>query len=498
MLSVKIGVTNKKINSTSQFITGDTNLSCVLKEPTSMQNPVFQVQGLSKTVVYNYAVFLNRYYWVDDIVWTTNDIQEVHCHLDPLATFKTDIENTRAYVTFADSAHKTAYKDDERFGPDHKLLFSAGQGPTGSIDMGLTQSVGTFLVTIQNSGKVGVDAGVHTYAMTWATLKHLFADLTQVVASDVQSWTQGGGPYVEDFLNNWGVAILTGGQQALDNIRSIIYVPVDYSAYVAQFGSQSKIAVGPYELNLRTYTVSNVDISWTKTGNAVLNLARPLPNTTYKWLNSPKYCSIKVTHPCGVQEINDNSLLEEDNIYFWWSFSPTSGEYAIRVTSEPSKDSDTLSVITGTVGIDILNAVMPQGNVNMNSGWFNSILIPTTALGNISGNFAQGQAGPKTAGSAVPSGFAGYKLLSAGKEIFYDVEYYLPSIFDAISAQEYNEFCNVYGYVCGRYLRIGDISGYCQCSNASVGAGGNGIAHATEDDKSTINDYLNSGIFIEA
>lgn len=494
MTNVSIGVTSKRINSTSQSMSSTVSLGCRFKEPCSMHDPVFIVQGLSKLVRYNFASWNGAYYWIDDIVYTTNNIQEVHCHLDPLATFKSAIEDTNALIVYGDSTHRTSYIDDIRFGPDHKLAWTAGQGPTGSLDIGIDRTHWTFVMTVQSTAG-GFDAGIISYAMEWSTLKVVLNDATQEIYSDASAWSTSPNPTLYDvmqWLTNWAARVLSGGQQALDNIRSLICVPVKFSDFTAIFGSQRNISIGPYNF-LAPGDVCVIDPTSTKTGNAVFQLGRPLPNLANPWLNSPKYCSIKVTHPGGYEEINDPSLMEVNQVFFWWSFNIGSGEYAIRVTSENSKDSDTIALITGNVGIDVLNMVTPtayglvQGPLGFATGGFAHTVLEPFGL------FNQGTSNPKSGGSSVPSGFASLFLLSPGKEIFYDVEYYQPAIFEGNDATMYNAYCAEYGYPVGKWYRVGDISGFVQCSQASIGS----IAGATEADKSTINGYLKNGLYIE-
>ena len=60
MPTITIGNTSKKINSTSQSFSG-TQLSCRLKNPTSLHDPVFEVQGLTDGAMYNYDSYGSRY-----------------------------------------------------------------------------------------------------------------------------------------------------------------------------------------------------------------------------------------------------------------------------------------------------------------------------------------------------------------------------------------------------------------------------------------------------
>ena len=82
MPTLQIGSISKKINSTKQTFTSSYSYDCKLKDDCSMQSPVFLVQNLTKGNLYNFAKFEGRYYYVDDIIYRTDDIQEVHEQMD--------------------------------------------------------------------------------------------------------------------------------------------------------------------------------------------------------------------------------------------------------------------------------------------------------------------------------------------------------------------------------------------------------------------------------
>ena len=56
----------------------------------------------------------------------------------------------------------------------------------------------------------------------------------------------------------------------------------------------------------------------------------------------------------------------------------------------------------------------------------------------------------------------------------------------------YTNYCNRYGYPCNKYLKLSNISGFLQCAGASISASG-----ATDSMLSTLNSYVNSGIYYE-
>lgn len=491
MPSITIGVTDKRVISTKTTMTSSVNLTCKLKEPTSMRNPVFIVSGLSKTTHYNYCSWNGFYYYVNDIIHITNDIQEVHCSIDPLATFKTAINNTYGYCLYGDSSHKTPYIDDVRFGPDIKLSRSSGVGITG-VDMGFDINHWTVIMTVQTAYGSASYNSVIMYAMNLTTYYSVLKGLSGVVLSDISSWSAND---MIDIIKNYALKVFTGGIQALDNIRSAVIVPIPYSEYQSAGTPQTTFYIGPYSITLDPgHEVTPIAPSWTKTGNATVSLARPIVNTTYKWLNSPKYCSIKLSHPCGYQELNDSSLLDASNIYIYWSVHYATGDYAIRVTSEASKDSDTIAIINGTTGSDVMGKVPASGNtIDSNAHKAVGQALFNGVTGGLA-NYNPGQQSPSGNGSQLGAGCAGLFLLTSGKECFIDTEYYQPSIINAVGdASEYNSFCDKYGYPVGRFLKVGSVSGFAQFSNAVVGD----IAYATAEDKEYINGVLNSGIYLE-
>lgn len=91
----------KRINSTKQPTTATATLNGTLKEECSVETPVIQIDNLSPNVlpgyVYAYIPDFNRYYFVGD--WTYSPpYWECSLNEDYLASWKTDIGNTNAYI----------------------------------------------------------------------------------------------------------------------------------------------------------------------------------------------------------------------------------------------------------------------------------------------------------------------------------------------------------------------------------------------------------------
>lgn len=504
MSQITIGITNKRINSTKSSFVSSTTLECVMKEPIDYHDPVFKVIGLTKNVMYNFAAWGNYYYHVNSVKYITNDIAEISCTLDPMATYKAAIKATRAYILYGDSDHHTPYVNDNRFGPDHKLDWtpSAGVQIKGGTSMGLDPLNGSVVVTVQAATSFAYSS-VITYAMTPAVYRRMLKAFSGIVMSDIQQWSA---TDVIDIIKNYATRILTGGVQAMDNIISAVYIPIPYNTFKSDYqipgaNEYNFITIGPYTVTLDSGdTVCCIMADATKTGNYAMPLGKPLPNSTLSWLNSPKYRSIKLTHPCGFVDISDNSLNESAYAYLWYALNPASGDYQIRVTSEDDKESDTITQVSGNVAVDVLGYFKTGSNSTPDANLHNGIL--TALTGGITGGllpYNSGSCSPAASGSSTPNGFTGLSLIKTGMDIFYDIEYYQPAIFEGNSADEYNSFCSKYGYPVSRYLLIDDITdnSFIQCAGASVDFSGVSLQGATESDKATINNYLNSGFYLE-
>lgn len=92
---------SKKINSTKQP-TGGSDKSVVLKENTSLMNPVFILDEIN--FEYNYCKWNNRYYYINDVVVISNSHAEYHCSVDVLASYKSDIGSSSQYILRSSSS----------------------------------------------------------------------------------------------------------------------------------------------------------------------------------------------------------------------------------------------------------------------------------------------------------------------------------------------------------------------------------------------------------
>ena len=99
---------NKRKNSTKRP-SGGNKRNVVLLDDVSLYSPVFQSEYWAYND--NYCYWAGRYYYVTDIVTKRQNLFEVHCEIDPLATWKDDILSTTAFVTFSTSSFDIGIPD---------------------------------------------------------------------------------------------------------------------------------------------------------------------------------------------------------------------------------------------------------------------------------------------------------------------------------------------------------------------------------------------------
>ena len=159
---------SKKNNSTKQPSSG-IDVTCRLKENTSILNPVFQLTG--DNFGYNYCKWNNRYYFINDIVSLANNYTEYHCSVDALATWKTNIGSSSEYV-LRSASQKDGYIPD--------MLYPVKAKPT-ETKLVLSTLAGNFSGSSYIVGIVNKDTNsngaITYYSLTDANLKSFMAFL---------------------------------------------------------------------------------------------------------------------------------------------------------------------------------------------------------------------------------------------------------------------------------------------------------------------------------
>lgn len=533
MPTVKIGTISKRLNSTYSTFNG-TSLTCKLKDICGMQSPVFEVQGLTKGTFYNYASFEGRYYWVDEIAYETNNIQYVHCSIDPLATFKDAIKNTYGLVVYGDSTHWSKLIDDVRLEPEvryatqtigNENMFGLNTTNNGCIAMTYTQT--TSLAWFDPSLTTIPDTGVHTALLSVNDMRNCIGDLT---GFDPGAGLIGAG--MIEMLQAFGRVIQSlGGGSLADYIQRIIWLPFSLSDLATATGATLKTGLmigGVPSLSCNYYEVNPGSI-WAHNGNFTIDWGTLTGGNDF--MKNSRWLSLQVYTPGGFQDLPMYCAKYTNTLYYRTTFSVTDGSWNMRICADNNL-TDTLTTFSGNISVDMLGTVnlgnqfsgtiadagasfvggaLAMGIGSIATSGVNTGTTTTTHIGNRSTSYSSGTTKeenditttttssgvngsiPKTgfnvrSATGQFSGAGSLFLTTTPASMIIYAQTYMP-----YTLGTYTDYCNQYGYPCNRYLKIGDITGYCQCAGASV----QGASGATPSNLSTINSYLNSGIYIE-
>ena len=539
MPTITIGTISKRLNSTYNTFSG-TQLSCKLKDLCGMQSPVFEVSGLSKGTFYNYAKFENRYYWVNEIAYETNNIQLVYCSIDALATFKDAIKNTNALVIYADSSHWSKLIDDVRLEPEARYatqtianenMFGLSTSSTGCIAMTFTSTTSINWIDGQ-AAQVQAGTGVHTALMSVSAMRECIGDLT---GFDPGQGLTGAG--MLEMLEAFGRVIQSlGGGSIADYIQRIIWLPFDLTALKNATGASYRLGMfvgGVLADQCEWYEVNPGSI-YAHNGNFTVDWGTLTGGNDF--MKNSRWISLQVYTPGGFQDIPLYCAKYTNTLYYRTTFSITDGSWNLRLCGD-SNMYDTLTTFSGNISVDMLGTVnlgnqfsgsiadagasfvsgavamglgsvvggsatgavtttTTKGSVNRSQTFSNGFssdttdnvdYTQTTTSSGISGSI------PRTAfnvrsSTGQFSGAGSLFLTSTPASMIIYAQCYMP-----YTIGTYTNYCDQYGYPCNRFLKIGDCTGYIQCAGASV----QGASGATPTNLSTINSFLNSGIYIE-
>lgn len=108
--------------------------NCVLKDNTSVENPVILVRNTSNISSYNYMYIpdFHRYYYIEEIVSVQNGLWELHGHVDVLQTYGNAIKGLTATCKRQENLFNM-YLDDPEFKTYNEAqivtkIFTGGNG----------------------------------------------------------------------------------------------------------------------------------------------------------------------------------------------------------------------------------------------------------------------------------------------------------------------------------------------------------------------------------
>ena len=455
---------SKRKNSTKQPSAG-TSLTVRLKEGTSIESPTFLITGNHFDIVYVKA-FSDHYYFVTDIKSVKNGLTEISCKMDALATFKSTIGSYNAFIERCDYFRNPML-------PDPLVAITNGENVYESIVSNTVfSSTGVFCLSCISEN--GSEAGFCSYYLMSSTT------LQAVAHYLCNSWPIGSSFW--DWLQNTFL-------KTFESVISCIWLPV--SAATIPGGTFEEIVIGIDGINEYAYRITGNPV-----GSDVVTVT--IPGTYTDFRRGAPYTTGKLLLPCyGMIEFNPIDFYGSTmNIAIYVDFATGDTVYHLK-----DSGGNFISTVTTNIAVNC-----PIGKVQQNSGSIVSgavSLIGAAATG-IGAATAKGLSSAARAGMAVGASAEAINGLAAaisptpsliggtgGRANALSNTDIVCTVIERVT-QDPDEVRWHHGYPIMKYDTISNcISGYIQCSNASVPISG------MEAERDEINSYLNSGFYYE-
>ena len=474
----------KRKNSTLQpTALQGVELSCELKQPTSYKNPVFTF-FVEAGFEWNYLKWDSWYYFIEDVVSVRNNLFEVHCRLDVLATYKTEIGQTSAFVLYDTTANTEII--DSRLSQKTTCTVRSNGDKFAYAPNAYCVVLGIV------GGKVDDDERGDTgmFAIDPADVPKLFDSISgwfdrklQIKEPDPTA-AHGGWSFsnLDDAAEDLVHAVYVMLQQLLatgkapDCIKSAVWLPCSPEDF---FGSWQDIYLGQYNTHVQGQLISIN--TWNQ---RFVNLAIPWQATDWR-RNAPYHNIYVYIEGVGIVSIPPNEIIGETSLFITAEMSPTGAmQYEINAGMESPR---TLVRLTGQVGGSFMVGSSNINPVTAMAGSMGGILGAASGVA-IGGKALAGGAGSiigaMTALQPIPHsvGSGGGFLTNHNVKVisvFHDTNVSPGSISATIGTPSMAQKV------------IGSLSGFIQTKEASVNAS------CYDDVRAEINSLMDGGFFYE-
>lgn len=444
----------KKINSTKRPSSSDsyTTKQVVLKEDTTLMNPIFRLTGVDWE--WSLAYWNGYYYFIDDIVARNNNIYEVHCTMDVLGSYRGEIGSMTTFIERS-ASHYDSMVNDELLSSTQDIISMSAVTTNSKLDPS-----GLFQIIV--SGVTGANAYI------FRTLRDvsLFYNNYSYTA-DTNNFT------LQGMMQQVGLSMV----DVASHSTPIMWLPLNFSAEAGAGGSVQP-SVGFF-----TFTDLQAQFINASMSKDVVSTALTFPTNVYSDFRKahPGFSRYSLYLPgVGLVDINSLDGAEEDLIVDRY-LDCANGSVSYRIRHGGGQGC-TVATFNGQLGIQI-----PCGSDSIDVG---SLL--TNTVGGVvsvtSGNAAGAIGSLVGVASAVTSpqscivgGVGNKSVVSNGVHYIVSLTNYGSKSFPTDQAGRPYYTNN----------QISNLSGFVKCGNASFDSA------CLEPIKEQINNYLNSGFYYE-
>lgn len=471
----------KRKNSTLQP-TGGTSLDINLKSGTSLISPTFLL-NLSGRPTYNYVSYEGRYYFVADIVSVRNDLWEIVCDEDHLATYKSDILASTQFVAYS-SVSGNAWLADTRIPVQKNATVSSSSTAISILD-----ADGFYVLSV-----VGKNSAA-TYRVSLTQITDMLAEISNWKTTGIQSAEAElvTSTDVATVLNGVGKALIQTGfvgnayADAPNCIRSCIWVPFAYALY----DGSDTIHLGDFDTHVLARKLS------TKPTTNTASISIPWQYSDWRRTTCEDvYLYLPLV---GMVSIPSDEIVNTSSLTIMWSATATDG----CISYEVKAGSQIIGTYGGNCSANYPIGISQQASAGeIFQSYLNGAQQVTSAA--MQGTITPFQTVGTTANLITTSAQAAYNSVNthytkhnsciggigggAGSgldltAICFTVAH--PTIINP------SDMMATMGVPTQKPIALSTCSGYCECVNAHVAING------TDTEMDMIDNYLNSGFYIE-
>ena len=454
---------SKRENSTKQPTGQYTNVNVTLKEPTSVTDPVLVLSGNHLTdYTYAHIPSFNRYYFVGEVVSIATDLIQLTLHEDYLATWKSNIQSTRAMILRCSTGYNKWINDRLIRVNSKKILTTVADASKVKPSFYQTQP-GTYILNVIS--QTGSSNGFcTTYALDLAGINTLaYKMLDNNILDQLRIY----------FTDPWSAII------------NCIWLPIDYSNIPRAQGAD--VYIGDWNSNISGKLINEI------CRIPPFDFKTPIPVRHNDFRDYPPYSNFMVTIPgYGAIPIDMANYVGETEIELKGHIDLMTGDVSYYYNNNTISFNISQPVAVSQVADNIGTAVsgvasLGASAVSMVGG------LATGGIGAVGGivGFAGLAASSASTLSSMTEGHnVKGSIGSRSNTNTYNTwrcEYYEPETSNPDSAN--------YIATCGRPFEEVDLisnhSGYIECSNASV------TGAMFDSERNAVNSYLNSGFYLE-
>ena len=450
MMILKLYNFSKKANSTKVPASDTaTELNVTLKENVSLYSPSFILS--TEPNQFNYCQLDDKYYYINDYVYVGRNTFIINCTLDVLATYKTDILKTKAFVLYSTSNYDSSIPD-QRLSQKAECTYRKNSKDLTASSNDTMRGDGYFAVSYIGQPPSSNEPST-VLGLDFANFKNLSAAINS--KSVAEFFSTG---YMNKLLNN--------ASQAITEVK---FIPIAMHQKDIGGSTRQVILGGNCAIGAVGYELGRVEYS----------CVIPIPWQFTDFRNRSQYTTLMMNLPgVGVVPINPDNYIGFDNITVRALVSEKTGVITYDISGLERYQCDISRNVHISTGSN-------PGLMSLLSG------ITSTAYGIATGNYA-GAVG--SAFNAIGSSF-GHQGGSVGGATG-NTGYAINNMVTLESCChgttiEPSTMAEKYGRPLNKVVTLSTLSGYCQTTDASI------EVNASNEIIEEINNLLNGGVYIE-